>query len=197
MNKKQFIELLGGKLARLSKENRNHYLDYYEELIEDMKEEGLSEEEALIKIGNPSDVALQIIEQEDTIILKIPSTGNKIINWMLIILGAPLWGSLLAAAAVLFLSFLLILMLIPFTIGVIAFATCSVGIVGTLASPFVMTSSLLTGLFQLGSGLISLGLFIPTMLLTIRVCRWFSFVWNQTFLTVKNVFKKKEIMSWR
>lgn len=98
MNKTEFIDELYHLLNSLSKAERLQHLDYYEEMIADQMEDGLTEEEAVAALGSPADIAAQILGE----IPPKPSRRFPIWAIVLIVLGSPLWLSLfLAVAAVL------------------------------------------------------------------------------------------------
>ena len=52
MNKRDFIESLRAKLLGLPKQEVEERLAFYGEMIEDRKEEGLTEEQAVAAIGS-------------------------------------------------------------------------------------------------------------------------------------------------
>ena len=54
MKKEQFIKNLRYSLRKLKKDEREKYLAYYEEIISDMIENGVSEEEAVAHQGKKS-----------------------------------------------------------------------------------------------------------------------------------------------
>lgn len=98
MNKTEFIDELYHLLNSLSKAERLQHLDYYEEMIADQMEDGLTEEEAVAALGSPADIAAQILGELP------PKPARRFPIWaiVLIVLGSPLWLSLfLAVAAVL------------------------------------------------------------------------------------------------
>ena len=98
MNKTEFIGELYHLLNHLSKAERQQHLDYYEEMIADRMEDGLTEEEAVAALGRPADIAAQILGEVP------PKPARRFPIWaiVLIVLGSPLWLSLfLAVAAVL------------------------------------------------------------------------------------------------
>lgn len=98
MNKTEFIDELYHLLNSLSKAERQQHLDYYEEMIADQMEDGLTEEEAVAALGSPADIAAQILGEIP------PKPARRFPIWaiVLIVLGSPLWLSLfLAVAAVL------------------------------------------------------------------------------------------------
>lgn len=62
MNKNTFIKELKRRLKSLKSSELQKNISYYEELISDMIENGLSEEEAIRRIGSPEHAAREILE---------------------------------------------------------------------------------------------------------------------------------------
>ncbi|MGN1093641.1 MAG: DUF1700 domain-containing protein [Candidatus Neoclostridium sp.] len=102
MNKREFIESLRAKLSGLPKQELEERLAFYGEMIEDRKEEGLTEEQAVAAIGSVDEVSAQIIG--DIPLTKIakerlkPKKRLRAWEIVLIVLGFPVWFSLLTAA---------------------------------------------------------------------------------------------------
>ena len=71
MTKLQFLYQLEKHLKKLSNIEKNQTISYYSEMIDDMIESGLSEEQAVNKLGNPKDIVKQCLNQEDTVISEI------------------------------------------------------------------------------------------------------------------------------
>ena len=63
MNKREFLAKLEKALAQLNREERKRELDYYEEMINDRIEEGMSEEEAVHCMGTVQGVAAKILSE--------------------------------------------------------------------------------------------------------------------------------------
>ena len=61
MIKKDFLEALDEMLADITEENRKEYISYYDEMIEDKIEDGMTEEDALDEIGDIDEIADKII----------------------------------------------------------------------------------------------------------------------------------------
>ena len=61
MIKKDFLEALDEMLADIPEENRKEYISYYDEMIEDKIEDGMTEEDALDEIGDIDEIADKII----------------------------------------------------------------------------------------------------------------------------------------
>lgn len=62
MNKKSFLDSLKKKLKELNRTEIQKHLNYYDELLSDMMENGLSEADAIAKIGTPEKIAEEILE---------------------------------------------------------------------------------------------------------------------------------------
>lgn len=113
MTEKEFLSELERRLAGLPEETVSGSLEYYREMIGDMIEDGMTEEEAAASIGSVEEVASQIII--DTPLPKLvgakmrPSRTLRAWEIALLIIGFPLWGSLLLAAVMLILSAYIVL----------------------------------------------------------------------------------------
>lgn len=87
MNKRQFLASLEKKLSKLNNEERRRQLDYYEEMINDRIDEGLSEEAAVERMGNVQGVAAKILsEATPEQMAKKKKIG--VLGWIGIALGA-------------------------------------------------------------------------------------------------------------
>ena len=62
MTKKQFLRKLGAKLGSLSRRERKRYVADYDEMISDMAESGLTEQEAVERLGSVEKIAREILE---------------------------------------------------------------------------------------------------------------------------------------
>ena len=193
MTKNEFLTELRAALAGLPEEDVEKSLEYYSEMIDDRVEEGLSEEEAVADLGSIEDIRKQILK--DTPITKIikkkiqkkhPLTGLEI---TVLILGFPIWFSLLASVAAILFSIWVSLwaVVISFYATEAAFMGSAFG--GIIASAVMLAcGNSLSGLFLLGCSLACVGLGI----LWIFVCKYSTkgLLWlTGTF--VKSLFMKK------
>lgn len=62
MNKTAFLKALKKQLKSLNPPEIQKHIDYYDEIVSDMMENGLTEEEALAKIGSPQQLGREILE---------------------------------------------------------------------------------------------------------------------------------------
>ncbi|MBQ2971771.1 MAG: DUF1700 domain-containing protein [Ruminococcus sp.] len=101
MNQCEFICELNRRLSGLPEEDINKSIDYYCELIDDYIEDGKSEEEAVAALGDIDDIVNQIYT--DTPLSKIvkakvkPNRALRAWEIILIVLGSPIWLSIMIA----------------------------------------------------------------------------------------------------
>ena len=142
MNKTQFCALLENKLKPyLSPKEMYKTLSFFEEMIDDRIDEGLSEEEAVSQLGDINIIVDQIldehnIEKKQTKLVwrfvprKIPTELGFIITVLLL----PVWITIFALGASLFIVILSIIFSIVLTIIAIFIG----GILLILKSPFYL-----------------------------------------------------------
>lgn len=193
MTKSTFIDVLRGLLESLNEDECNKFISYYEEIIEDYKESGLTEQEVIEKIGSPQSIANNILSEQDSSNINIPSFNSKILNIILLILGFPLWGSLLLTAVLLILSAYIIIWCIPVTTGVSSISFFVASLVSIIGSPFMMTDVLTVGIVQLGLGITSVGISILLGLVTIYLSKKFIVITKQLTFKVFKSFNKKVV----
>lgn len=108
MTKAEYLSRLESLLSCLPEGQRAESLAFYEEMILDRMEEGLSEEEAVSTLDAPGVVAEAILDDLPAVPRVVAKTRRKsrVLLWVLVILGFPVWGALLAALAITVLSFM-------------------------------------------------------------------------------------------
>lgn len=131
MNKQAFLDELYHLLKTLPNAERQQHIEYYGEMIDDRMEDGISEEEAVVALGSAADIAAQILGSIP------PKPARRFPVWAiaLIILGAPLWLSLLLAAAAVVLA------------AVLAIVAVYLALWSALASLYAAVLTLLLGFF--------------------------------------------------
>ena len=97
MSKEEFLGSLNRLLKSLGKSEREKSLSYYNEIIDDYMEDGYTEEQAVEQIGNPGLIAQEILEEQQSQMKAPMSRGTKVLVAVLLVLGFPLWGSLMLA----------------------------------------------------------------------------------------------------
>ena len=101
MNKQDFLTQLRKELSTLPQEDIEERLTFYSEMIDDRVEDGLSESEAISQLGSINELARQILaDMPLTKIVKEKVKSNRALKiWEIafLILGSPIWLSLLIA----------------------------------------------------------------------------------------------------
>ena len=142
MNKAQFCALLGNKLKLyLSPKEMYKTLNFFEEMIDDRIDEGLSEEEAVSQLGDINIIVDQIldehnIEKKQTKLVWrfIPQKITSELGFIIGVLLFPVWITIFALGASLFIVILSIIFSIVLTIIAIFIG----GILLILKSPFYL-----------------------------------------------------------
>lgn len=197
MNKNDFTEKLRKKLSSLPEKERNESINFYSEMIDDLIEDGLTEEEALLKIGTPQEVAYEIIKNiplSKIINQKIKPLKPKSTQGVLLIaLGSPLWLPLLivGVAVVFSLYASLWVVVISFYAVFLTFALCSPAST-VLGIIYIFNGSPIAGLSVISASFIVAGLAIFTFYL----CKYLTIcnvkIAKTIILAIKKSFIEKE-----
>ncbi len=183
MTKLKFLLSLNEKLSDLPQAEIEERLRFYSEMIEDRMEEGLSEEEAVLAVGSVEEISAQIkadISPADTAKEK-PKRWRKAWGIILLVLGSPIWISLLAALFAVLWS--VIVSLWAVFVSVVA---CALG--GILAGlGFVCFGSSLTGTAMIGAGLVCGGLSILLFFGCNGATKGSLFLTKKIVIGIKNV----------
>jgi uncharacterized membrane protein len=197
MNKQEFLAKLQTNLSGLPEKEVQDSLGFYSEMIDDRMEEGLSEEDAVRDIGSAEEIARQIIAETPliTIVKDKIKPKRKIQAWeiVLLILGAPIWLSLLIAAFAVILSlyisfWALIISFWSVFASLIAVALCGIGV----GIGLIWNSNILTAIMLIATGLICAGLSIFCFYGCKVATKGVILLAKKIVIGTKNVFMKKE-----
>lgn len=173
MSKGEFLQSLERLLKSLSKSEREKSLSYYSEIIDDYMEDGYSEEDAVEQVGNPGVIAQEILEEQEGKAGRQLSGGMKGLIAVLLVLGFPLWGSLmlagvclLLAAALMVVSVYIVIWCIPVCTGACSVSSLVLSVVSMGGAAIIVFQNPAAGVIQLGVGMVSAGIFVLFGLLT-------------------------------
>ena len=196
MTKLNFLFELRDKLSGLPQEDIEERLNFYSEMIEDRIEEGLSEEEAVAAIGTTDEIARQIISETPfTKIAKEKLTQKnkpKIWEIILLVLGFPLWFSLLIAAFAVAFSLYISLwaVIISFWAVFAAIIGCAVG--GVISAVvFAVNGNTFTAFAMLAAALICAGLSIFAFFGCKLATKGILLLTKKVIIYTKSLFIKK------
>lgn len=159
MNKQEFMSSLTVALGRMPREERYKTLSYYDELIDDRMEDGMTEEEAVSKLGSAEEIARELLGTEPEVIPVEKSTSHRVLTIVLLVLGFPLWGALMLVALSLLLVLYILLLIPVIVLGALALSLFAGALMGLAGMPFLIADAgILPGVFQGGASIFALGL---------------------------------------
>ena len=180
MTRAEYLARLRECLALMPAEEREAQLAYYEELFDDMLEDGMSEAEVCERLGAPEDVAAELLAEipMTTLVKSRVKAGGKpsALTIALLVLGAPLWLPLLIAFFAVLLSLLISLWAVGVSLGVVlpavGLSLAAVG-VGALLRLFSLPLLMALGSFLSGLGLLILGALLMGLIVRglAKLCR--------------------------
>lgn len=197
MNKQAFLSRLRKELSGLPRNELEERLTFYSEMIDDRMEEGLSEEEAVAAAGSVDEIVWQIIAEVPfkKIAKEKIKTQRRLSAWeiVLLVLGSPVWLSLLIAAIAVIISVYVVLWSAIVSLWAV-FASligCAFGaIIG--GAGFAVGGFGATGMALVGVGLVCAGLAILLFFGCKAATKGISTLTKLCAFGIKKRFVKKE-----
>ncbi len=191
MNKQQFLTQLRARLWSIPQADANASVDYYAEMIDDRMEEGLSEEDAVAAVGDVDQIARSILAETPPI-PPAPEKKKRRLRWweiVLLVLGSPIWVSLLVAVVAVIFS-----VWISLWSGVISLYATAVALaasaIGCIIGSFFMIDG--TWIVAWGAALICAGLAIVLFLLSNLAAKGMVALTKLTLKGFKAIFAGRE-----
>lgn len=197
MTKNEYLVALRAELDGLPVEDVKKSVEYYSEMIDDLLDEGLSEDEATAEIGPVKDATSQILSEISLAKIVKPRVKpkRKLTEWeiTLIIIGFPVWLPLIISAVAVFLSLYVVLWSVIVSLYA-ASASFIGGTVGGLALtiPYVMDGNAVGAVCAVGAALVCLGLFILFIMSSREAVRGIVLLSKKILIWVKSCFVGKE-----
>lgn len=161
MNKQEYLAQLRAALACLPEGEIEESVAFYTEMIDDRVADGLTEEEATAQLDDPKAAAQAIIADLPVVPRTVVRTKqkNRALYWTLVILGSPLWLTLLLAAGMLVLAGLLTIWCLILGLWLLAAGLLAGGPLGIGVCLWALAvGQPVYGVFELGLGLLCFGL---------------------------------------
>lgn len=161
MTKYEFVMTLTHRLSHLPREAVEERVNFYIESIEDRIEDGVPEEEAVAAVGTPEEVAALIMGELPRPAFEVPRKEQKrrpsAVEIVLLVLGSPIWLSLLIAAVAVVLSVYISVWAVVISLWAIfaSFVGCAFG--GIVGGAFLAFTNGASGVFLIGAGLFCAG----------------------------------------
>lgn len=207
MRKQSFLDALKKQLWALPEADQISSLEYYAEMIDDRMEEGLTEEEAVAAVGDMEEIVEQILTEtprppavveKEQYPPEQPKNGKKagsLKPWIivLLVLGAPLWISLIAGVGSGVLGIYVSLWSVVIALYAVTFAL-AVSAVGLLVAAFSLlwVQRFAECAVTVGGALVCAGLAIAFFLLSNLAAKGLvaltKLIWNG----ITGIFRRKE-----
>lgn len=196
MTKIDFLLELSDRLEGLNEEDREQSCQFYDEMIDDRIEEGMSEEEAVADLGSIDDIVKQIIAEipiSRIIKTKIKATRRLgVIAIIALVFGGlillPIGISLVAAFFALYVSVWSIVV----SFYAVAFSFSASGLLGiAMLVISAIRGEIYAGIFILGAGLLLAGISIPLYKICIDLARAMCRFSKYLFVKTKTYIKTK------
>lgn len=181
---KKHLHLLGDK-------DSDRFIEYYDEMIEDYQEDGYSEQEAVHQVGQPAMIAEGIMKEQGIKTVQVPTFGEKATRLSILILGFPLWGSILATVFLLILSVYMVIWCIPLVTGTLTLTGLLGGFWSIIGSPFIFQDGLHVVVTQIGVGIFLLGVGLLSGIATAYLTKLFVQITIQTTKAFMGMFKRR------
>lgn len=197
MTKIAFLLSLNDKLSQFPQNDVQERLSFYSEMIEDRMEEGLSEDDAVAEIGSIDEIAAQIAADLSAAVPApaTPTSSKRLNGWaiVLLILGFPLWFSLLAAVFSVTLSLYVSLWALVFSLWAIFAAVSACALCGIAAGiGIAVGSNTLAGIALIGMGFCCAGIGIFLFYGCKGATKGILTLTKKFALQIRNCFAKKE-----
>lgn len=196
MTKNEFLSKLNSGLAGLPQSDIDEHLAFYGEMIDDMTEDGMSEEQAVEQLGDTEIIASQIIS--DTPISKIVKEKIRsrrkptAFEIVLVVLGFPLWFPLIIAAIAVVFSLYVSLWAVIASFWAVFVSFLASGIAALLLGLLqAVNVNLFRGMAFMGAGLFLVGLSIFTFMLCKIITVGMAKLTKAFFVWLKNKTIKK------
>ena len=195
MNKKKFLSELRKLLTGLPEAEIERKIEFYGKMIDEKKEEGISEKEAVNSLGSLDEIASQIIVETPLFKIAKEKIKSKVeMRWeiiLAIILGSPIWLSILVALLAVIFSVYVSLWAIIVSLWVVFVSVIAAGM-GVILLGFakIKTGNSPEGFAMLGAGIAGLGVSIFICLGCKVASKGLSWLTKKIILILKNELRK-------
>ena len=197
MTKNEFLSELCRALGSVPENDLFERVNFYSEMIDDRIEEGMTEEEAVAAMGSVEEIASGIIADVPLgkLVREKIKPRRSLAAWeiLLLILGSPLWISLLAAAVAILVSLYAVL----WSVVVCLWAT-EASLIGSALGGLVggiviaVVGNMLSGAALIGAALVCAGLSIFLLFGCLSATKGIARLSRAIVIRIKKMFVKKE-----
>ncbi len=197
MTKQEFLKNLRNGLKGLPQNEIDERVDFYREMIDDWMEEGMSEQEAVDVLGSTDEVISQIILE--TPLAKLvkerikPKRSLTVWEIILLILGSPIWLSVLISLFAVILSVYITLWSVIISLYATNLSLAVCGIAALLLAIYYFVLGNTTGvLCAIGAVFVCIGFTILMFFACKLITKWMILLTKKMFVWIKSLFIRKE-----
>ena len=196
MTKEQFLYALRMRLSQLPESEIQKSLSYYDEMISDLMDDGMTEYEAVDHIGDVGEVAEQILsEQPLSTLIKTkvkPRRGWTPLAIVIAVIGSPIWLSILIALCAIGISLYVTMIAIAISVFAVVISLVVAGI-GMIIAAFLSFAHSAGGMLALiGGGIAVIGLGVLAFIAAKYIVKGLVLLTKSIGRWVKSLFIKRE-----
>ncbi len=196
MTKQEFIAALRAALSDIPERDAEDQIGFYSEMIDDRMEEGLTEEEAIFDVGSIEEIVSQIVSNCSLAVKDEGEAKRKLRAWeiVLLVLGSPIWISLLISAIAVAFSLYVTLwsLIISLWAVEVSLFVAALGAVVTGVF-FSFNENIVAGIAMIGAGIFCVGLSIFLSFASRAVTKATVVLTKKIIFNIKKCFTKKEV----
>lgn len=194
MNKQAFMDQLRNSLSGMPQEDIRRSLEFYSEAIDDRMEEGMTEEKAVAQLGSVEDLVSQIMPEAAAPKIVAPKPKRKLSVWeiVLLVLGSPIWLSLLVAVFAVAISVYAVVWSVIISLWAAAVSVASCAVAGVLVFVlYLVLGHTWQGIAMLGAGLFCAGLAIFFIYGCLQATKGTVLLTKKTLLAVRSCLLRR------
>ena len=196
MNKEEYLAAIREKIKSLPEGDIDRTIEYYDEMIDDRMEDGLTEDEAVADMASPDEVSMQVLEDIplSRLVKERIKPKHELKGWQiaLIIIGSPVWIPLVLTALVLLLTFWIVVVSLLIAYYSVILGVAAAGVSGLIMFIFLLISgNTAAGLLMLGMALVVMGLSILLIVSAKPVTKAMFKCCRASVIGVKRIFVKE------
>lgn len=197
MKKSEFLTELSTKLSGLPQQDLEERLSFYSEMLDDRIEEGISEEEAVAEIGGTDEIVSQILADYPLakIVKEKVRPKRRLRAWeiVLLVLGSPIWLSLLIAAFAIVLSLYIVIWSLIISLWAVFVSVVFLSLYGFLmAAVYTAHGNIPAGAAYMGIGFFCIGFSIFLFFGCKAATKGTAVLTKKIFLGIKALLVRKE-----
>ncbi len=193
MTKHDFLGELLKRLSALPQAEQEKAYAFYAEILDDSMEDGMTEEQAVDKLGSVDEIASHIVAETPlSVLLKTRAGRGKRgrLTVILLVLGFPVWFPVLITLAALLFTLFVLLWVLNAVLWAV-FAACTAAAAGGLIGLF-FTADAGSRLMCLGGALVLTGLAAALFPASVAATKQFARLTRALWRRIKtSIFRKR------